>query len=109
MSFSITSLMVNSGAEQRYSRKWVRTISDHAEYLRKHQSTKLVQVTSALNVHNVNNYSGILFDLNIPYEYHLIVTVVNGWHKSERFEPVDTVYIPSDSELSRIRKLLPSS
>lgn len=109
MALSLQSHMVNSGPEVFYSRKWLQTVYEHIPYLKTLQATQIVQVTPEINYANQNNPVGILNDLRIPHENHYLISLINGWERSEYLDTITQVLIPPEDALSRLRKLLPAS
>lgn len=109
MAFSIASLVVNSGPELYYSKKWIRTIREHVPFLKSAQTTQVIQVPANLAHANRNNVAGLLNDLKIPQESHFLLTMVNGWDQAEELDLITQVLVPSDEAISRLRKLLPAT
>lgn len=101
--------MVNSGPELLYSNKWLRTLYDHATYLRTREDTQVIQITPQMAFANRFNIAGLLNDLRVPQEDHYLIAIVNGWDKDEDLDDVQFVFIPSQNEVARLRKLLPAT
>lgn len=109
MALSISSLMVNSGPEIYYTEKWFRQLEDHIPQLRSSRQTQIVEVQPHIAHRNRGNIAGLLLDLNIPTDRHYTVARVNLWERNEDIVDIRMVLIPAETEIDRLRKLLPAS
>lgn len=83
--------------------KFLLVIDDHANYLRTHSTSRMVEVSVAAADRAKHSLSRLLYELNVDYAYHHVIARVNGFVSTYEFDgTTKTLIIPDISEISKL-------
>lgn len=95
---SVSNLQTNVGNTNYYSAGFRTLIEDHLSYIRKHNSTRIIQLEAIKELVYRGSFFSLLDYLKISQDLWWIVMRVNGIHNETNYlEPITHLILPDRS------------
>lgn len=102
----INNLEIPSGPNLYYDQGFINTLEDHMTLLRTDSNTDTAQIDAYKAIVYEGDFFGLLLDMGIPREFHMVTMRVNNMNSPTEFGPGrEFVLLPDRNRLGRMLSL----
>lgn len=110
MGTRLNNMQQDDGSDYLYTDAYLTYMASHMRFLREHSSTIKVELDQGLVHKNMNDFYGLFMDMEIRYEDHQLLMMVNGYNDPlELTEEVETLLIPDGALVDSLKQLYRTS